>query len=443
MKNEIERMLHEGKTATLGKTYGANAIPELSKYLKHKDEKLRLAAIEALGHTGDAQAAIHLVEFVHREPDDRNYPLVSAAFENLGDVGLEQALLELIKPKQKAGNRQKLQKVLRDVDVNVLQQTINAIKIVSPGNALYVELAIRLFVKEIPNYTSYEKKLKYPEEKEKIKARLGQIFKNKDDIDHINTALDICEMFPRVGRFNYKHLVDLMDSSNEELAVRAVRVLGEIKARKVIPEIEHKLNPKYPLKVRLQVAKTLGELKAKEAVDTLISAMEKDPNGDVQLEAIVALGKIGKAAAAPLVDKLTRDENVDKVENALKRIGPSAVPYLSRAIESSNDKIRKNAIDLAQLILTTKYGQAGTIAKLIEFLGDKSKQVQESVIDAITKMGDPGIEYLIVGLREAEVRPNAILILEEFGSYNIKIVLDRFYKTNPARFIDLATLLAV
>ncbi|MHA2294589.1 MAG: HEAT repeat domain-containing protein [Candidatus Hodarchaeales archaeon] len=440
MKNEINSLLIKGNTSIIGKKFGIAAIPELKKYIKHKDINLRKNAIEAFGYIGDSQAAEPLIEVIYREEEESLYPTIAETLEKLGDLGLEPVLLELSKPKHKAGNRQKFQEVLLLIETDVLKKAINSVKIVSPGNALYMELATRLFVKSIPDYTSYDKKLKYQENKEEIKAMMAVAFKDKTNTGLITNALQICKQFPRVGRFNWQQLIDTINGKNEELATMAIRILGEIKAKKTVPDIEKKLETKSFLKVRLQAAKTLGEMKAKDAVASLIDTMEKDPNGDVQLEAIISLGKIGKAAAPQLVDKLIRDENVDKVENALKRVGPPAVPYLARAIEDPNDKIRKNAIELAQLILTTKYGQAGTVAKLIELLGDKSNQVQEAVTETIVKMGDPGIEQLIIATRDPPVRARAVQILEEFGTYNLEIVLNRFRKTNAPRFLELSIL---
>ncbi|MFW9994574.1 MAG: HEAT repeat domain-containing protein [Candidatus Odinarchaeota archaeon] len=443
MKNEIESLLASGNPAAIAERFGASAVSDLNKFIKHKDKNIRKNAMEAIGIIGGPNVAEPLIEAIYKEEDISLYSTIATALEKAGDLGLEPALTELAKPKHKSGDRKKFQDVLSLVNEDALTKAINSVRIVSPGNALILEIATRLFVKQI-SYTSYDKKLKYKEEKDPIKAIMAVAFKNKDDVAMIKKALEICEQFPRIGRFNWQPLVNLMNGNDEEIATASVRILGNIKAKKVIPEIAAKLDSKNYLKVRLQAAKTLGELNADDSVASLITTMEKDPDGDVQLEAIVSLGKIGKAAASQLVDKLIRDENVDKVENALKRIGPPAVPYLARAIEDPNDRIRKNAIELAQLILTTKYGQSGTVARLIEFLGDKSKQVQDAVMETITKMGDPGIEQLIIALREPEIRSKSAQILETFGSFNIEIVLKRYYNSgNAPRFLELASLLFI
>ena len=75
---------------------------------------------------------------------------------------------------------------------------------------------------------------------------------------------------------------------------------------------------------------------------------------------------------------------------------------------NNNKMIRKNATDLAKLILTTKYGVGGTVLKLIELLSDKDQAVREQVIETIINMGDPGLENIIRAFVSEQLPPKAL-----------------------------------
>jgi hypothetical protein len=84
-------------------------------------------------------------------------------------------------------------------------------------------------------------------------------------------------------------------------------------------------DPSY--KVRLQVAITLGKLKAKNAVPALMATL-RDPNETVQGVAAAALGQIGdsraKKALVSLIGRTSNSFVKSQAQKALKRLGSSS-----------------------------------------------------------------------------------------------------------------------
>jgi HEAT repeat protein len=106
--------------------------------------------------------------------------------------------------------------------------------------------------------------------------------------------------------------------------------------------------------LRYEMAKTLGELKAKEAVAPLIAALEADetdqPKG-IYKAAVDALGQIGDPAAVDalvavqfsVADAPSPTSIGERAIRALGAIGESAVPHLVETMQGKNEKVNKLA----------------------------------------------------------------------------------------------------
>ena len=86
----------------------------------------------------------------------------------------------------------------------------------------------------------------------------------------------------------------------------------------LIKELKHK-----DISVRRNAAETLGMMREKKAVDSLILLL-KDRNRFVRQEAVAALGKIGgKGLVQPLTQALEEEKNefvIDSIKKVLEKL---------------------------------------------------------------------------------------------------------------------------
>ncbi len=190
----------------------------------------------------------------------------------------------------------------------------------------------------------------------------------------------------------------------------------ESKVEPYIKMLENKNNPWW---VRCRAAETLGQIGDVRAVEPLIKVIE-DKNDDACREAVEALGNIGDARSVePLIKALgDRDGNIVnhwevrcRAAETLGQIGDArSVEPLIKALGDRDGKIV-----YAAAVALGKMRDARAVEPLIEALGgrDRFGEVEEALI----KIGEPALEYLINALANDNVwvRRNAAEILGKMG----------------------------
>jgi len=137
----------------------------------------------------------------------------------------------------------------------------------------------------------------------------------------------------------------------------------------------------------------------------------KQNNPVTQPAAIHELVLIGKPAVKPLIEVL-KDESPGVREMAVEglvRIGEPAVEPLIGAMKKEVlTGVKVNAADALGKIKDVR-----AIKVLIENLGDKNEEIRESVINALTQIGEPAVKPVIavLGHRSADVRAGAAKVL--------------------------------
>ncbi|OLS19538.1 MAG: hypothetical protein HeimC3_44840 [Candidatus Heimdallarchaeota archaeon LC_3] len=336
--------------------------------------------------------------------------------------------------------------ILGEIDEKIVTETLLAEKITSPGKALSLEILVKINDKRFADsdLSVYDKLLDYSLEIESIKnAVLSGL--NSSDLEKNIRAVDLCSKYLTVSTELVSNLSNKLNSSKEvELVIHTLKALGAIGSDAAINGISNKISGNNQKEIRMAAIYAMGEVKtgSSKAINILIQESLYDKDDDIRFKTINALGKIGEPAAPILVQLLQKEENINPIEIALKRVGEPAVSHLLNAL--ADKKTRKNAIDLAKLILTPKYGLSGTVAKLIEYLGDKSSEIQEEVVNTIIEMGDPGLESVMRALNSPnqQVRDNSIEILNRFGTMNIHLFLENIVK-DKSKIVQAAELLAL
>ncbi|MFX0063058.1 MAG: HEAT repeat domain-containing protein [Candidatus Hermodarchaeota archaeon] len=438
-KKRIPSLLRAGSAELIAKEFRRHkeTIPILTKFIRDKNPSIRHEAIKTLGLLKREEGAEILVDLISKA-EGAELGVIADALRNSGDSGIERAILGL----RDVRNRQNFIIVCQRIGNEELWKTTFSANIISPGLAMKLELLIRIY--HDLNYsgaTVYDPALKYAGEIENIKTILTESLRDAD-VSARKSALSTLKRYKTLRLLVIKELIGRLDDSDEDLQVSTIKMLGEM-ADEVIQEgLVRKLNDPSN-SVRLLTVETLGSMKSTLAIPALIKTIKTERNPEILVAAKMALGNIGEAATEPLIKELVNEEFAHHIEDTLKRIGEPAVRPLADALLHPNLKIRKQAMSLTKLILTTKYGISGTIEKLIGLLTDRSKDVQETIIESIIDFGDPAIEYSIEALKSEALRVNANHLMNQFGPLNTKVVFDRLINENRDRVITLGTILAI
>jgi HEAT repeat protein len=170
--------------------------------------------------------------------------------------------------------------------------------------------------------------------------------------------------------------------------------VGRLKANQDLQGLIKALGYQKDERIRKSAAKALGELKIKEAVEPLITALKKGP-WDVSQTAAEALGQIGDARAVEtLIDALKGKDTCHAAAVALGQIGDTrAVEPLIAALNHEESIVRRGA---AQSL--GEIGDARAVGPLIAVAKNGDKHIREAVSKALGQIGAPAVEPLIVAL---------------------------------------------
>jgi HEAT repeat protein len=104
---------------------------------------------------------------------------------------------------------------------------------------------------------------------------------------------------------------------NVDVRIEAARALGSLRARNQVPALaqalEDPLNREHQ-NVRLEIVKTLGTIRDPSAGPALEKAL-RDPNKNIVSEAILALGLVAYAPARGIIENMFRAESDRRIKN--------------------------------------------------------------------------------------------------------------------------------
>jgi HEAT repeat protein len=166
----------------------------------------------------------------------------------------------------------------------------------------------------------------------------------------------------------------------------------------------------------------------REAIHSLLRAV-KDGDESVRFAAIDALGQIGPAAA-PVIPALMAEcrdlDSFDRAIEALRRMGPPALPFLSQALQ---DKTRSNRAGVARALAEIAVKNQSSV--WMQPLRDADPAVRCEVPRAVWSAGPAVIRCLWPTLAEAalkdndvEVRRYTVIALAEIGRQTAPVLRD-------------------
>ncbi|MFX0090438.1 MAG: HEAT repeat domain-containing protein [Candidatus Hodarchaeota archaeon] len=438
-RKKIPVLLKAGNAELIAQQFRSHkdTISILTKFIRDRDIDLRYEAIKALGLTRRREAAVPLETLIPRS-EGTEIRIIAEALTNLGDAGIERAILGLRDPK----NRTNYLVICKQIGNEELWKTTFSANIISPELAMKLELLVRIY--HDLNYSSatvYDPALKYLGDLDNLRNILTEGLRDSSPQIRKN-ALSASKRYKTFRSLISKELVELLNDVEEDIQTETIKILGEMGSEAAQDGLIRKLTDSID-SVRLMIVETLGSMKSVKATLPLIKLMKEERNPKVLLAVKEALGNIGAPAAVPLIKELVHEEYMHHIEDTLKRVGEPAVAPLADALVHPNLKIRKHALSLTQLILTSKYGIGGTIERLIDLLTDRSPEIRKTLVETIINFGDPAIEHSIEALKVGALRENAKILVNHFGPFNIKIVLERFKNQDLNRAIALGTILVI
>jgi HEAT repeat protein len=227
----------------------------------------------------------------------------------------------------------------------------------------------------------------------------------------------------KIGSAAVPALVTAFQRGNERVQIGAARALAAMggKAKPAAAVLAEALVPKSSAHLRLEIARTLGEIGDPASVKPLTEVLTSDPKYWVRGEAASALGGLGPQAAGatgPLLQLLraactvrTRGNSLPpetnavelilQVTGALKRIGAKAVPQLVEALQDPDPWVRKHILatlaDMGEQAVPAvpamtdclKHADVETRCDAAECLGWLERHAKSAVPELEKSFGDP------------------------------------------------------
>jgi HEAT repeat protein len=199
-----------------------------------------------------------------------------------------------------------------------------------------------------------------------------------------------------------------VQQSDLSLAAAAARALGQIGPKAVVatPDLMKALSDERPA-VRVQAAAALGAFgpEAKKAVPALAATLrEEGQDRAVQTVAASALGKIGEAARATLIETMKDKSPAVRAlgVRALGQVRPvtkPAVTALGRGLSDRESTVRvASASALGEIGKEAKDAVPSLAAALR--VNDQPQVVLRALVGALAKMGESGTRVLTAAMRE-------------------------------------------
>jgi len=210
-------------------------------------------------------------------------------------------------------------------------------------------------------------------------------------------------------RGDVRGLVRAVGNRDHGVQYEAVEALGELRDPSAIPALMGALTGDQYSGIRWKAVEALAKI-GPDSVPPLVDEL-KNPDPDIRWKAAVALGEIGDPRGiAPLVELLGDSDRFvrSRAVYALARIGPPAVASLVGALNQPDDAVRLGAVGALG-----KIGDPPAVSALVHALADRSPEVRQETISALSSQGGRAIAALSVRLNDPDrmIRRRAVLAL--------------------------------
>jgi len=388
--------------AALGNMKDPEAIREMMRILKDKNSDVRHQMAIALGMTGSLEAVFPLIEVLKED----NYIIRKNAVIALGNIGDERAIPSLIEALEDQSwevrkgaatvlgqlrNPQAtsaLVKLLNDQMGDIGREAVIALGEIRDSSA--VPELIKILEDQTKQGLHYETIIalgKIADERSKLALR-AVLLRPYDKLLHEAAEAALLAM----GDLPLSRFSERLKSTSDFDRQAAVRVLGEMRNRTVVPELIKLLKDKDSF-VRQLTVEALGKIGDERAISELLESWKSDSGGFVREKSAQVLVEIYDERLIPVwIDSLQSNNDVLR-ENAKRMLVAhiNDAPVLSALIEASKNqdiRVRKSALEII-----VGSGNIETLPVLINVLSHPGNNVwiYRDVMDAIAKMNDPRV----------------------------------------------------
>lgn len=443
--------------------YGKDIVPLLIEKLKDEDIEVRVSSIIALGRIGDSSAVPYLIEALKEE---ELVVLSAGALAKIGDRRAFEPLINMLRHPNPY-IRQAVISALNSIGHPEMPKRIK--ELLKSGNPYEKESAIK-----IAGYFGYEE----------CKEDIFNLIKDENEeirrVAYENIIFFDDERIPEI----LNRGLDIEKRKVREVISKSLVFLDQDIA---LPLIEKSLKDSSPW-VRYYGVKSLVFHNPPNTFDILSSLLEKEDTNLVKAIIIESLGKLGNKKSISILKSFLNSDDKDLVINAIKSLGnidhPETIPLLLSLLSSEKD-IKREALkalgnkkddSIIQNILWTiateddkEIIKDGLLALLnidtresfkailslsidsskedlcIEVLSQISKEKIPMLLEEACYMHKSAKKSLILALekkkfevssfigkflkdRDRDVRIQAILSLENLGSYDAEILLREHIK---------------
>jgi HEAT repeat protein len=389
------------------------ALPSLLRRLEDGDAEVRAVAVRALAGAGPREAAPHLLKMLE-DPDEFVRSATADAFRELEWRPAVPALI----------------KALKDPSKDVQRSILSAL-----GELGGLEAA-RELVRLRPTDPDASKAL-YNFSRGELWPVILPMLKSPDAGTRKN-AVEAAGIGGVVQAI--PDLLPLLDDADPEIRLGTMRTLNGFNTVRSIPGLLRRLGGEERRDIRLEAARDLGWLRAREAIPGL-TALLRSSDAEERVAAAGALAPMGVKEAVAESLALLRHESAAIQRNAAWIAAdagePEVLPLLLRYLESNDDGIRQLA--LSGLIRLKSLESIPKIATLLE---DGSVRIRLSAAQALGTLGaKEAVPALIKRLEDLEMfgRITALQALEQLKAAEalpaiLLLVENHNYPQQPENF---------
>ncbi len=227
---------------------------------------------------------------------------------------------------------------------------------------------------------------------------------------------------------------DACDKEHPELQMRAIKALGGLEDKRVVPLLKEIVEEGLPdvqeaacqalyqigcaAWGRCSALKVLGEVADQSAVAEILPSLQ-DHSENVRCEAVRSLGKLGGPAAVKNLARIARKDRADFIRREAFRVlrtaglgQPGILDVAQRGLRDSSREVRVQAARLLGNFQDRK-----SILPLLKAMADLHWSVRESAETALLNFGQDAVDLLIEALdsRSWTTRFRAARLLGEIG----------------------------
>ncbi|MBI3610093.1 MAG: HEAT repeat domain-containing protein [Nitrospirae bacterium] len=399
-----------GVTDRLRQAYDKKAAIFLLEALDQSDEKVRLAAVKALGWMGDATAASRVVKMI-------DSPLCEDAVKAL--IRMKQGAADVLLQELAAAaevTREGIARVFGEIgdrrSVNALIRLLN-----DPNGHVRQTAALALG------------RIQDPSSAKAIVDLLADQYVSVQE--SAIQALGLLKNPVVVAR-----LIELLESDKPALRCNAIKVIGKMKAAEALPKLAFCLKDEDPT-VRRSAVEALSEFEGPEVAHLLVLALaDEDPT--VRLTALTAAGRHREIDFLKQIDPLLTDDNI-WVRSAVARELGERKDETVKTLLLGMLKDKVGVVQIAVMEALGKFKDGRLVPPIFEMAASHDPDVVKSAIAVLGEIGDTGIARRIQVFLEHKnwgIRATAAQALGKLKDLSARESLERMAQDDPDRLVQ-------